>query len=102
MSSKFVNYSTLDSEHNGKDLRIQLRTDNTLPNHNEIMGGPIFVESCFVMNLLMQHKFCCVDIMGRSQRTKKTNTHVPCAHVGHSRKFIKPCEKECRVSFIHL
>ena len=24
------------------------------------------------------------------------------SRVGHSRKFIKPCEKECRVLFIHL
>ena len=24
------------------------------------------------------------------------------ARVGHSQKFIKPCEKECRVFFIHL
>jgi hypothetical protein len=26
----------------------------------------------------------------------------PLSWVGHSRKFIKPCEKECRVFFIHL
>ena len=74
----FINYSTLDSERNGEDLRI--RKHSSLPQLNH---GRSKVCWCFIMDLLMQHKFCCVDLISRSWRTRKTNWFTPTYLVGN-------------------
>ena len=56
-------------------------------NHKQIKEGPIFNPvfwRCFIVDLLMQHEFCCVNFIGRSRRTwknKLNNTHIPDAHI---------------------
>ena len=44
------------------------------------------------------------DIDHKQTHTKvgRDSNHDKVPRVGHSWKFIKPCEKECRVFFIHL
>ena len=58
--STIINYeSTLNSEHNCKDLCIQLRNEQTCTfnYHDEIKGGrifdPISANFCFNMDLIM-------------------------------------------------
>ena len=81
-SSIFINYSKLSSEHNWEDLCVQLRNRQTCTsdNHNLIRGGPIFnpvFDDCFIMDLPMQHRLRCVNLIVRSRRTWKTNGIIP-------------------------
>lgn len=42
---------------------VQKPTNNTLPiSINYIRGGPIFVDVPCMIELLMQHKLCCVNL----------------------------------------
>ena len=52
----------------------------SLGNHNYIRGGPLFklvVCVSFIVDSLMRHEFCCVNLLGRSWRTVKTNQITP-------------------------
>ena len=53
---------------------VRIRKHSSLPQLNH---GRSKVCWCFIMDLLMQHKFCCVDLIGRSWRTWKTNWFTP-------------------------
>jgi hypothetical protein len=84
MSSNIHNYFTLNSEHDWEDLYIQLRNQQTCTsdNHKWIRGRSIFnpvFGRCFSTDLQMQHEFRCVNLIGRSWRTKNepNNTHIP-------------------------
>ena len=73
---------TLNSEHNWEDLCIQSRNQRltcTYDNHIQIRGGPIFrgIWWYFIVDLLVQHKFCCINLSGRSSRTWKTTWRTP-------------------------
>ena len=49
-------------------------------NHKQIKGGLILQSGfciCFIVDLLMQHKLCCVNMIDRSQTTWKTNQITP-------------------------
>ena len=39
--------------------------------------NPLFFGRCFVLDLLMHHEICCVELIGRSWRTWKTNQITP-------------------------
>ena len=73
MPSIFNNLSTFSSEHNWEGLRIQLNNQRTCTsnNHNLIGGGQFFnmVLHIFIVDLLMQHMFFCVNLISRSWRT---------------------------------
>ena len=77
--SSINNYSTLNSEHNCKDLYIQLKKNQqTCKSDNQ--GRSDFqygVCKCFIIDLLMQHEFVCVNEIGRSWRTWKMNQITP-------------------------
>ena len=73
---------TLNSKHNWEDLCIQSRNQRltcTYDNHIQIRGGPIFrgIWWYFIVDLLVQHKFCCINLSGRSSRTWKTTWRTP-------------------------
>ena len=86
-ASDLIKFNTLNTGHNWEDLILHSRNQETRTsnNHNEIRGGPIFVSSLAdapSVALLMQHKLRCVDLNGRSWRTRKTgnrpsSTHIP-------------------------
>ena len=93
------NYSTLNIEHNWEDLCIMLRNQQTCTsdNHNYIMGGPNFQSSlwtCFIVDLLMQHKFCSVNLVGRSWRTCKMNQTTPTCLTYHAQIDSKHLETQ--------
>jgi hypothetical protein len=79
--SNVNNYSTFDSEHNREDPCIQLI------NHKHAIMIIItkswevrfqyFFGSCFIVDLLMQREFCCVNRIGRSWSTHKMNQVTP-------------------------
>jgi hypothetical protein len=50
------------------------QTCTRLPSLNQVK--PRF-RKCFIKDLLTQHEFCCVNLIGRSWRTWKCNTHIP-------------------------
>ena len=58
-SSNINNYSTLNSEDNWKDLCTQLKNSTNL-------HFPRLCLICFIVELLVQHEFCCVKPIGRS------------------------------------
>ena len=72
----FIRYSTLNCEYSLKNLWIEFRNRQTciFDNHNYIRD--IFYPQsntcwCFILDLLMQHKFCHVNLISRSWRTWK-------------------------------
>ena len=82
MFSNINNNSTLSSEHDWEDLCIQLRNQRTCTsdNYKWTRGGSIFnpvFGRCFSADLQMQHEFRCVNLIGRSWRTWKTNQITP-------------------------
>jgi hypothetical protein len=67
MSSSFNNYSPLTNEYNWNDICVQLRINkHALPIITTKAGEIRFKKNsygsyiCFIVNLLTQHKFCCV------------------------------------------
>ena len=78
MSLSFINYSTHNSVHNFNGRGIK-RTC-TFDDHNQIMKVLFFQSkfgSCFIIVLLVQHEFRCVNLIGRSWRTWKLNWITP-------------------------
>ena len=73
MSKDYINYSTVGNTIR-ENLCIQLRNQQTCNSENpyEIRRGPIlnpiFVGG-FIIDLLMQNKFCGVNLISRSWRT---------------------------------
>ena len=75
------NLSTLNNEHNCGDLCIHSRNQQTCTSNNSkymrrgLIFNPIFVN--VIVDVLMQLKFDCVNIIGRGWRTWKQsiNTH---------------------------
>jgi hypothetical protein len=71
-SSKFLNYFTLINEHNWEDLCMHSTYQQTcipIYYHNYILGGSIFnpiVVDAFILDLLIQVKFHCLDVISRS------------------------------------
>ena len=71
-SSNFINYFTLNSEHNWEDLCMHSMDQQTcipIYNHNYTMGGSIFnpvVVDAFILDMLIKFKFHCVDVINRS------------------------------------
>ena len=94
MSSNIKNYSTLDNEHNLEDLYIQLQNQQTYTSehHNHIKGSPIFNPVfciCLIVDLLMQHEFCCVNLIGRSWRTQKKRTKTTPTYLSHTYSLLE-------------
>ena len=79
-SSKNVNSSTLDGEHNWEDLYIQLRNPETCTSDSAKLGREgegVDCCRCFIVNLLIQCAFCCVNLFGRSWGTWERNLITP-------------------------
>ena len=81
-SSDFINYSTPSSAHSCEDLCIQLRTSTNMHFWQSSLnqrGTDVQSSFCwsFILDLLMQHKFRCVNLISRSWRTLKTNRITP-------------------------
>ena len=74
-SSSINNYSTLDSEHNQEDLRIQIKISTSIHFQwpRQYQGRSTF-RSGFCKYLLMQHTFCCVHLLGRKLENMENRT----------------------------
>ena len=85
-SSNMNNYSTLNSEHNQENLRIQLRkSTNTHFQRPYLNQRKSNSQSdfciCFFIDSLMQHKCCCVILARKMNRITPTHTHTLCPKV---------------------
>ena len=72
--------SAFNSEHDWEDLCIQLKNQKrcTTDKLNRIMVQyPIRFWWCFIIDLLMQHNFRCVNLIGRRWSTWKTDWLIP-------------------------
>ena len=80
MSLNLIIYSTLNNEHNKEDIRISWRNQQTCTfnNPNSIQGAPILKSisaNASSLELLVQPKFHCVNLIIRSWRTCKSKTN---------------------------
>ena len=78
-SSNINNYSTLNSEHNWEGLCIYSRNQQhalliTITNQGRSNFQFDFCI-CFIIDMLLQCDFCCVNLIGRSWRTWKEELH---------------------------
>jgi hypothetical protein len=72
-------YIVFNSHHNWEEFCIQSRNRQTWTsaNQNQITGGLNLYWCCFIIELLMQHEFHCVNLIGRSWRAWQTNRSTP-------------------------
>ena len=81
MSCYINNLSTLNSEHNCGELCIHSRNLQTCTSNNSkyMRGGLIFdpiFEDVFIIDVLMQHEFLWVNLIGRGWRTRKQSINT--------------------------
>ena len=80
-TSNIITYCTLRNEHNWEDLCIQLRNKHAILNTKTESGGIRFSNPFFcwwfITDLLMQHKFQCVNLNSRSWRARQANPITP-------------------------
>jgi hypothetical protein len=71
MSSNNNNHFTLDIEHDWEDLSyVYIQEINNILKITITKEGRFDFQSsfckCFIVDLRMQHNFCCVNLIGRS------------------------------------
>ena len=78
-SSHFSNHSTLNSEHNWENLCIFQWRHTLLITITKLRDVQLSIQFLLmlIIDVLMQHKFHCVNQIGRSWRTWKTNWITP-------------------------
>ena len=79
-----VTYFKLNNEHNWKDMCISIKEINkhalSTTTTNSIQGGPILnltYADVSIVDLLLQHEFCCINLIGGGLRTWTTNHTTP-------------------------
>ena len=104
-SSNVNNHSTVNNEHNWMDLCIKLRINvHTLPTTTTESGKSdfrfvLFAYVDFIIDLLVQFKFCYVNLINRSWRMWKTKHITPTCLIGDNRLLktqVRESQSECK------
>lgn len=86
-SSCFINYSTLNIEHDLEDYFNQGIRICTSQHRNHIVKGPIFsltFVDVFIVDLLMQDKFETMNVINRRSKKKSSKKNLKREEIGYA------------------